>query len=818
MDPSFGGLLYRVPPGPSKDSRRSAPRVYCRTIMSEPITVEKFAIGQSVRRLEDPRLIQGFGRYSADVSLPHQAHAVVVRSPHAHARIRSVDTSAARGAPGVLAALTGADWAADGLGDMPTDRSRKRRDGSPAIATPRPALVRDRVRHVGDPVALVVAETQSQAVDAAELVAVDYEPLPAVAATAEVTRPGAPAVWADAPDNVAFVWEAGNRDAVARGFAGAAHVTRLEFVVTRVAAAPLEPRAAVGEWDRRAGRYTLHTGIQAPHGLRQLLADQVFRVPQSHVRVITGEVGGSFGMRSGAYPEHALVLWAAKRLGRPVKWTSDRREGFVTDEHGRDNVSTAELALDAQGKFLALRVAITLNIGAYITPRSAGPGTNNVGGLAGTYTTPAIHVQTTGVFSNTTPTGPYRGAGRPEATYAIERVIDVAAHELGIDPIELRRRNLIPSSAMPFKTGLLFTYDCGDFARGMEMALKLADRSGFEKRRVEARQRGKLRGLGIANPIEVAGGPYTAMNPDTAELRVNPDGSVSLFTGSTSMGQGNETAFTQIVSDRLGVPPERIQVFWGDSDALGAGRGNGGSGALTVGGSAVTRATEKVIERGRKIAAKLLEAAPEDIVHRDGKFTVTGTDRGVTFANVARAAYVPRQLPQGMEPGFSEQAAFTPPAVTFPNGSQICEVEIDEETGGVRIVRHAVVDDVGRMVNPMLVKGQIHGGVVQGLGQGLFEELTYDPTTAQLLAGSFMDYVMPRADDMPLFDVDSHEVPTQVNPLGAKGVGEAGTVGALPALLNAVNDALAPLGVRHLDMPVTSERVWRAIRDARARR
>ncbi|PYN78383.1 MAG: carbon monoxide dehydrogenase [Candidatus Rokuibacteriota bacterium] len=786
--------------------------------MSNLVTVEKFAIGQSVRRLEDPRLIQGFGRYSDDVSLPHQAYAVVVRSPHAHARIRSLDTANARGAPGVFAVLTGADLAADGLGDLPTDKTRKRRDGSPAFATPRPALVRDRVRHVGDPVALVVAATPDQAVDAAELVTVDYDPLPAVAATPDAARPGAPAVWAEAPDNVAFVWEAGNKDTVARAFASATHVTRLDFVVSRVAAAPLEPRGAVGEWDRRSGRYTLHTGIQAPHGLRALLADQIFRVPQSHLRVVTGEVGGSFGMRSGVYPEHALVLWAAKRLGRPVKWTSERREGFVTDEHGRDNVSTAELALDANGKFLALRVAITLNVGAYLTPRSAGPGTNNVGGVAGVYTTPAIHVQTTGVFSNTTPTGPYRGAGRPEATYAIERVIDVAALELKIDPVELRRRNLIPPTAMPFKTGLVFTYDCGDFGLGMDMALGLADRAGFEKRRAEARQRGKLRGLGIANPIEVAGGPYTAMNPDTAELRVNPDGSVSLFAGSTSMGQGNETAFAQIVSDRLGVPPERIQVFWGDSDALGAGRGNGGSGALTVGGSAVTRATEKVIERGRRIAARLLEAAPEDVVHRDGKFTVTGTDRGVTFANVARAAYQPRQLPQGMEPGFSEEATFTPPAVTFPNGSQICEVEIDEETGAVRIVRHCVVDDVGRMVNPMLVKGQIHGGVVQGLGQGLFEQLAYEPTTGQLLAGSFMDYAMPRADDVPAFDVDSHEVPTQVNPLGAKGVGEAGTVGALPALLNAVNDALAPLGVRHLDMPVTAERVWRAIRDAKARR
>ncbi|MBI4628681.1 MAG: molybdopterin-dependent oxidoreductase, partial [Candidatus Rokubacteria bacterium] len=461
---------------------------------------------------------------------------------------------------------------------------------------------------------------------------------------------------------------------------------------------------------------------------------------------------------------------------------------------------------------------ITLNVGAYLTPRSAGPGTNNVGGVAGVYTTPAIHVQTTGVYTNMTPTGPYRGAGRPEATCAIERVIDVAAHELGLDRVELRRKNLIPASAMPFKTGLVFTYDCGDFARGMEMALELADHAGFEKRRAEARRRGKLRGLGIANPVEVAGGPYTSVNPDTAELRVNPDGSVSLFAGSTSMGQGNETAFAQIVSDRLGVPPERIQVFWGDSDLLGAGRGNGGSGALTVGGSAVARAAEKAVERGRRIAARLLEAAPEDVVLRDGRFTVAGTDRGVTFAAVARAAYQPRQLPAGLEPGFSETATFTPPAVTFPNGCHACEVEIDEETGLVRVVRYTVVDDVGRMVNPMLVKGQIHGGVVQGLGQGLFELLAYDGATGQLLAGSFMDYALPRADDVPFFDVDSHEVPTQVNPLGAKGVGEAGTVGALPALLNAVNDALAPLGVRHLDMPVTPERVWRAIRNARAAR
>ena len=782
---------------------------------SDPVTVEKYAIGQSVRRLEDPRLIQGLGRYSDDVNLTRQAHAVVVRSPHAHARIAGVRADVARSAAGVLAVLTGDDLASDKLGNLPGDRSRKRRDGAAAFATPRPALARGRVRHVGDPVALVVAETREQAIDAAELVTVDYEPLPAVVGVGSATAPGAPAVWDETPDNVAFVWEAGNRDAVARAFTSAAHVTRLDFIVTRVAAAPLEPRAAVGEYDRRSGRYTLHTGIQAPHGLRTLLADQVFRVPHSHLRVVTGEVGGSFGMRSGAYPEHVLVLWAAKRLGRPVKWTSNRREGFVTDEHGRDNVSSAELALDANGKFLGLRVAIGLDIGAYMTPRSAGPGTNNVGGIAGVYTTPAIHVQTTGIHTNTTPTGPYRGAGRPEATYAIERVIDVAARELGIDPLELRRRNLIPASAMPFKTGLVFTYDCGDFARGMEMALSLADHASFEKRREASRGRGKLRGIGIANPIEVAGGPYTAVNPDTAEIRVNADGSVSLFTGSTSMGQGNETAFTQIVSDRLGVPPERIQVFWGDSDALGAGRGNGGSGALTVGGSAVTRATEKIVEHGRRIAAHLLEAAPEDIALREGSFAVTGTDKGVSWANVAKTAYVPRQLPAGMEPGFSETAAFTPPSVTFPNGTHVCEIEIDPDTGTVAIVRYTVVDDVGRMVNPMLVKGQIHGGIVQGLGQGLYENLAYD-AGGQLLAGTFMDYAMPRADDMPGFEVGAHEVPTQVNPLGAKGVGEAGTVGALPALMNAVNDALAASGVRHLDMPVSPERVWRAIHEARA--
>jgi carbon-monoxide dehydrogenase large subunit len=786
--------------------------------VSETPAVERFAVGQPVRRLEDPRLVRGLGRYSDDVRLARAAHAVLVRSPHAHARLGAVDAARARALPGVLAVLTGADLAADGVGDLPTDATRKRRDGTPAFTPPRPALARGRVRHVGDPVALVVAETAAGAADAAALVTVEYAPLPAVAATAEAARPGAPVVWDAAPDNVAFVWEAGDRAAVDRALAGAAHVTRLDFVVTRVAAAPLEPRAAVGEYDARTNRYTLHTGVQMPHGLRTLLAERVFRVPQSQVRVVSGDVGGSFGMRSGVYPELVLVLWAARRLGRPVRWTSDRRESFVSDEHGRDNVTTAELGLGADGTFVALRVRLTLNVGAYLTPRSAGPGTNNVGGLAGVYTTPAIHVETTGVYTHTTPTGPYRGAGRPEATYAIERVIDVAARELGLDPLELRRRNLIPASAMPFKTGLVFTYDCGDFARGMELALARADHAGFERRRKEARARGALLGLGLANPIEVAGGPYTALNPDTAAVRVNPDGSVVLFAGSTSMGQGNETAFAQIVSERLGLAPARIQVLWGDTDALDAGRGNGGSGALAVGGAAVARAADRVLGRGRRIAARLLEAAPEDVVFQDGRFGVAGTDRAVAWEAVARAAYQPRQLPAGLEPGFTETAVFTPPAVTFPNGCHVCEVEVDEATGAVRVLRLTVVDDVGRMVNPLLVKGQIHGGAAQGLGQGLLEALVYEAATGQLLTGSFMDYALPRADDVPPFDVDSYEVPTAVNPLGAKGVGEAGTVGALPAVMNAVNDALAPLGVRHLDMPLTPERVWRAIQEARARR
>jgi carbon-monoxide dehydrogenase large subunit len=771
-------------------------------------------IGQPIPRIEDPRLLRGHGRYSDDVTLPRQTYARLVRSPHAHAAVRALDVTAARAAPGVVAVLTGVELEKDGIGLLPGDATRKRRDGSPAITTPRRALAIDRVRHVGEPVVMVIAETTAQAADAADLVRIEWEPLPSVTATGDAGRPGGPAVWEDAPDNVAFVWQTGQRDAVERGFADAPHVTSVDLVVTRVAAAPMEPRGAVGDWDARTDRYTLYTGVQGPHGIRALLADQVFRVPQNRMRVVTAEVGGSFGMRNGVYPELILVLWAARRIGRPVKWVSDRREGFVSDEHGRDNLTRVDLALDTEGRFLAQRVRTTLNIGAYLTPRSAGPGTNNVGGLAGMYTTPAVHVEVTGVFTNTVPTGPYRGAGRPEASYAIERAIEVAALELGIDPVELRRRNLIPPEKMPFKTGLVFTYDCGQFERGMDMALRAADAAGFPARAAEARRRGKLRGLGLANSIEVAAGPYTRVMFDVAEVRVNPDGSVTVVAGSTSMGQGNETAFAQLVSGRLGVPLDRIQVFAGDTDAIEVGRGNGGSGAISVGGAAVLGAVDKVVAKGRRLAGHLLEAAPDDVVFKDGRFTVAGTDRGMTLAAVARAAYQPQAWPAGVDPGLAETGGFMPRAVNFPNGTHVCEVEIDPDTGTLRIVRYVVVDDVGRMVNPLLVKGQIHGGIAQGLGQALFETVVYDPGSGQLLSGSFMDYAMPRADDLPSFEVDSHEVPTRTNPLGVKGVGEAGTVGSLPAVANAVHAALAPLGVRHVDMPLTPERIWQAIRDA----
>jgi carbon-monoxide dehydrogenase large subunit len=775
----------------------------------------EFGIGQSVKRFEDVRLLKGGGRYQGDVNLPGQAHMVVVRSPHAHARIRGIDAKAALAAPGVVAVLTGADLAQDKLGTMRMTLKRKRPDGSPMFTSPHLGLTPERVRYVGDPVALVIAETAAQAEDAAELVDVDYEPLPSVTATADAARPGAPAVWDECPDNVSSVFEAGNQAAADAAIAGAARVVKRRFVITRVHAQYMEPRGALGVWDPAEERYTLYADVQYPHRVRSALASNILKVPEHSIRVVAGDVGGGFGTKGWQYPEHRLVLWVAKRLGRPVRWACERREAILADEHARDNVTEAELALDGDGKFLGLRVRTLANVGAYVSSdRNLLATFSNVFTLVGVYAFPAAHVHVSCVFSNTNSTAPYRGAGRPEATYVIERLIDEAARELGVDPVALRRKNVIPASAMPYKTPLGMTYDCGEFDKSMVEAVKLADVAGFPARREESRRRGRLRGLAVVNAIERAASPQ----PEFAEVRFNPSGTATIFMGTKNQGQGHETTFKQILHERLGIAPEDVRYVDGDTDRVGFGMGSMGSRSTVIGGTAVTMAADKVIAKGKRIAAKLLEAAEADITFADARFAVKGTDKAVTLKEVARAAFQPASLPPGTEPGLYETGTFSPAADTWPNGCHVCEVEIDEATGVVALVGYTIVDDVGTVINPLTLKGQIHGGVAQGVGQALMEQVIYDRESGQLLTASFMEYGIPRADDFPDMHIESNPVPTKLNPLGAKGAGEAGTVGALPAVMNAVLDALAPLGVRELDMPATGERVWNALQAARAGR
>jgi carbon-monoxide dehydrogenase large subunit len=774
------------------------------------MTMGAFGVGQGIKRFEDVRLVRGAGRFHDDVNLPGQAHAVIVRSIHAHARLRAVDTKAAAGWPGVVAVFTGADVAADGLGTMKMTLKRKRPDGSPMFAPAHPGLVRDVARYVGDPVAMVVAETRAQAEDAAEAVAIDYEPLPSTTVTA--TSIGGAAVWPDCPDNVSNVHEAGDRSATEAAFARAARVVRRRYLITRVHAQYMEPRGALGVWDPGEGRYTLHADVQYPHRVRSALATNIFKVPEHAIRVIVGDVGGAFGTKGWQYPEHRLVLWAARKLGRPVKWSCERREAIPADEHARDNVSDAELALDADGRFLALRVRTLANVGAYVSSdRNLLATFSNIVTLVGVYTFAAAHVEVLSVLSNTNSTAPYRGAGRPEATYVLERLIDDAARELGVDPVELRRRNLIPAGAMPYKTALGMTYDCGEFASNMEKALKLADVAGFPARREEAQRRGKLRGLAVVNAIERAAGAQ----PEFAEIRFAPSGTATVLMGTKNQGQGHETTFKQILHERLGLDPAEVRYIDGDTDRVAFGMGTMGSRSTVIGGSALWTAADKILAKARKIAARLLEAAEEDLVFSDGKFRVTGTDRTIPLKDVARAAFQPGQLPRGLEPGLYETGTFVPATDTWPNGCHVCEAEVDAETGAVALVGYVIVDDVGTVINPVTLKGQIHGGVAQGVGQALMEEVVYDPDSGQLLTASFMDYAMPRADTLPDLHIESHPVPTRLNPLGAKGAGEAGTVGALPAAMNAVIAALAPLGVHALDMPATPARVWRAIQDAR---
>jgi carbon-monoxide dehydrogenase large subunit len=770
--------------------------------------MNKFGIGQGIKRFEDPRLVRGEGRFQNDVNLPGQTHAVLVRSMHAHARIVSLDASAALQAPGVVAVFTGADVA--GLGTMRMTLKRKRPDGSPMFAPPHRGLTQDRVRYVGDPIALVVAETLAQAEDAADLVRVEYEPLPSVTSTADAV--GGAAVWDECPDNVSNLFEAGDRAATDAAFARAARVVRRRYVISRVHAQYMEARGALGVYDSGEDRYTLYADVQYPHRVRNALASNIFQVPEHKIRVIAGDIGGAFGTKGWQYPEHRLVLWAARKLRRPVKWACERREAIPADEHARDNVSEAELALDADGRFLALRVRTLANVGAYVSSdRNLLATFSNVVTLVGVYAFPAAHVQVTSVLTNTNATAPYRGAGRPEATYVIERLIDDAARELGLDPVELRRVNLIPAAAMPYRTALGMTYDCGEFAANMEQALKLADVAGFAARREESRARGTLRGLAVVNAIERAAGAQ----PEFAEIRFAPSGSATVLMGTKNQGQGHETTFKQILHERLGLDPMEVRYIDGDTERVAFGIGTMGSRSTVIGGSALWTAADKVIAKGRKIAARLLEAAEADIVFADGKFAVVGTNRAVVLKDVARAAFQPAQLPPGLEPGLYETGTFSPTTDTWPNGCHVCEVEIDPDTGAVALVSYVIVDDVGTVINPVTLKGQIHGGVAQGVGQALMEEVVYDPESGQLLTASFMDYAMPRADTLPDMHIESHPVPTKLNPLGAKGAGEAGTVGALPAVINAVMSALAPVGVRQLDMPASAARVWEAIQAAR---
>jgi carbon-monoxide dehydrogenase large subunit len=768
----------------------------------------EFAIGQPVPRFEDPRLLRGGGRYVDDIVLPHMAFGYVVRSPHAHARIRSIDVSRAKSAPGVLAVLTGADWQASGWGDLPVPGGNTRRDGSPMYRPRYPALASDRVRFVGDCVAFVVAENRYQAADAAELIEVDYEPLPAVVSTAEATRPGAPRVWDDCPDNICFVQIEGDKAATEAAFARADHIVRHRFVINRVTAATMEPRGCIGHYDPAEGRYTLYTTLQRAHGYRSDVA-RILKVPESKVRIIAGDIGGSFGMKSAVYNESALVLLASRLIGRPVKWTSTRSECFLADAQARDNVTEAELALDKDGRFLALRVTSFAAVGAYL--QTGMPAfTGNLGTLAGVYRTPAAYVDVTAVFTHTPPVRPYRGNGRPEAAYVIERLVDLAADEIGIDPAELRRRNYIPPDAMPFKTSVTFTYDSGEFEKNMDLALALADAARFEERRAEARRRGKLRGLGISNTIERAAAPGF----EGVEIRFDRSGTVTLYAGSITQGQGHETIFKQIVCDRLGLDPNEVHYVQGDTDQVFFGEGTGGSRSATIGGSACHIAAERILAKARSIAAHLLGVDESDVNFADGLFSSPRTNRTLTIKEVAREAANPKRLPAGMEAGLIATAVYNAPVQNFPNGCHVCELEIDPETGAVEMVNYSVVDDVGTVLNPLLLHGQIDGGIAQGAGQILMEDIRFDPATGQLLTGSFMDYAIPRADDLCAFHVESNPVPTKTNPLGVKGAGEAGCVGALPAVANALVDALSPLGIRHVEMPATPERLWRAIRQA----
>ena len=774
--------------------------------LDNAIALQKFGVGQPVRRKEDDTLVRGKGRYTDDFQLPRQAHAWIVRSTHAHGVIRDIDTSAARAMPGVLGVWTGADLT--DYAPFTCGLPLKNRDGSPLLQTNRLPLMTDKVRFVGDPVAFVVAETLAQARDAAEAVTVDIDPLPAVTDAEEAARPGAPQLYDHIPNNVALDYHYGDAAALDAAFASAAHVTRLDIVNTRVAVVPMEPRAAIASFDRPAGRFTIQLPTQGVAGSHTGLA-KTLRQPKENIRVLTANVGGSFGMKNVNYPEYICILHAARQLGRPVKWTDERATSFLSDSHGRAQTIHGELALDKNGHFLAVRLSGYGNLGAYITGVAPSPLSLNTGkNLASVYRTPLLGVDIKCVVTNTTLMGAYRGAGRPEANYFMERLIDRAAAEMNIDRLTLRKRNFIKPAQLPFKASSGVTYDSGDFQGVFATALELADHAGFAKRRRDSRKRGLLRGIAVGSYLEVTAPP----SPELGKIVFEDDGGVRLITGTLDYGQGHATPFAQVLAAQLGVPFESVRLQQNDSDVVHAGSGTGGSRSITASGMAIVEASAKIIEKGKLAAAQLLEAGVEDIEFAGGRFAIAGTDRGIGIIDLARRMREAK-LPDGVPSSLDVDHTVAQVPSTFPNGCHVAEVEIDPATGVTSVVRYTGVNDFGTIINPMIVAGQLHGGVAQGIGQALMEAVSYD-ADGQPITGSFMDYALPRATDIPNMAVGDHPSPTALNPLGTKGCGEAGCAGSLSTVVNAAIDALSEVGVSHVDMPLTPERVWRAIQDA----
>ncbi|PWS36658.1 carbon monoxide dehydrogenase [Falsiroseomonas bella] len=781
-------------------------------------------IGASVRRKEDLRFLSGRGHYTDDINRPGQAHAYILRSPHAHAAVNAIETAAAKAMPGVVAIFTGADLAA--IGGLPCGWQIHNKDGSPMAEPKHPVLAEGKVRHVGDPVAVVIAETRQQARDAAEAIVVDYAPLPAAATMQAALASGAAQIHEAAPGNLCYDWHIGDKAAQEAAFAKAHKVVTFETTNNRLVPNAMEPRAAVGDFDPQSGDYTLYTTSQNPHVIRLLMGAFVLNIPEAKLRVVAPDVGGGFGSKIYHYAEEAIVTWASGRVKRPVKWTADRTESFMSDAHGRDHVSKAELAVDKDGKILGLKVHTYANMGAYLsTFAPCVPTYLYATLLAGVYTTPVIYAEVKAVFTNTVPVDAYRGAGRPEATYLLERLMDVAAAEIGMDRVEFRRKNFIPVDAFPYQTPVALQYDSGNYFATLDAALEAADWKGFEARRAAAKAKGKLRGIGISTYLEACGiAPSAVVGSlgaraglyEVGTIRVHPTGSVTVLTGTHSHGQGHETTLAQLVADRLGVPIANVDIVHGDTAKVPFGMGTYGSRSLAVGGSAMFKAMDKIIAKGKRIAAHLMEASVEDVEFDRGTFRVAGTDKTKSLTDISLAAYVPHNYPiEEIEPGLEETAFYDPKNFTYPGGCHIAEVEIDPETGKVSMVNFTAVDDVGRVINPMIVEGQVQGGVAQGIGQALLESAIYD-AEGQLISGSMMDYTMPRADDLAPVSVATHTTLCTHNPLGVKGCGEVGAIGSPPAVMNAVVDALKDFGVRHIEMPATPAKIWNIIHARKA--